>query len=69
MADIDNHLEAVGNDSINNLFDFVKAWYEAAKEHGDTIDQFVAERTVLEVSEAIYLYSRWKEMKCQESEN
>ena len=65
MADISRDLKVVGNDSINNLFDFVMSWNAISKENGDEIDQFMAERTLLEVGEAIHLYARSKEMQCQ----
>ena len=65
MADISRDLKVVGNDSINNLFDFVMSWNAISKENGDEIDKFMAERTLLEVGEAIYLYARSKEMQCQ----
>lgn len=65
MPDISKALKEVGGDSIFDLFRFVEAWNNVSVENGDTIDQFMAERTVLEVGEAIFLYSQWKEMKCR----
>lgn len=65
MADISRDLKVVGNDSINNLFDFVMSWNAISKENGDEIDQFMAERTLLEVGEAIHLYAKWKGIECQ----
>ena len=62
MADITKAINKVGNNSIKDLYDFVMSWNAIAKEKGDTIDQFMAERTILEVGEAIYLFARSKEM-------
>lgn len=67
MPDITREIEAVGNDPIKNLFRFVMSWNDVSVENGDTIDQFMAERTLLEVGEAIHLYAKWKELKCRES--
>ena len=69
MPDINDALDAVGGDSILDLFKFVEAWNEVSVDKGDIIDQFMAKRTVLEICEAIYLYSQWKELKCRESGN
>lgn len=69
MPDIDKDLNAVGKDSILELFTFVQAWHETSMDAGDLIDQFMGLRTLLEVSEAIHLYSKWKELQCQESKN
>ena len=66
MPDITKEIKAVGKDPIENLFKFVMAWNNVSDEHGDTIDQFMAERTLLEVGEAIHLYAKWKELKCRE---
>lgn len=65
MADITKDLNAVGGDSIKSLFDFVMSWNAVSAKNGDTIDQFMAERTLLEVGEAIHLYARWKGIECQ----
>lgn len=69
MPDINDALDAIGGDSILDLFKFVDAWNGVSVDKGDIIDQIMAQRTVLEVSEAIYLYSQWKEMQCRESGN
>ena len=67
MPDFSKSLEAVADEPIGNLFKFVEAWYSVSAEKGDVIDQFMAERTILEVGEAIHLYAQWKEMqKCRE---
>ena len=67
MPDITESLNAVADEPIGNLFKFVEAWYTVSEEKGNVIDQFMAERTILEVGEAIHLYAQWKEMqKCQE---
>ena len=66
MPDISKYLEAIGGDSIFDLFRFIEAWNKVTVENGDIIDQFMAKRTVLELGEAIYLYAQWKEMQCQE---
>ena len=69
MPTIDKDLVAVGEDSILDLFTFVQAWHNTSTTNGDLIDQFMGLRTLLEVSEAIHLYSKWKEKSCRESKS
>lgn len=69
MPDIFKDLEAVGKDSISDLFDFVTAWDETTKENGDVVDQIISQRMGLEVGLAIHIYSQWKELTCQKLKN
>ena len=69
VDDIRDELSAVGEDSIADLFSFVKAWNETTSKNGDIVDKIIAERMGLEVGLAIHLYTQWKELACRESES
>lgn len=69
IEDIRDDLSAVGEDSITDLFSFVKAWNDTTEENGDFVDKIMACRMGLEVGLAIHLYAQWKELKCPKSEN
>ena len=67
MQTIEEALEAYGNDSIQNLFDFVAINQEAFDKDKDPIGWFESSRTAIEVGLAIYRYASSKEKICHES--
>ena len=63
MYELDNDLDAVGKDSIADLFAFVDKHYEEARLNSkeDPVEHFMATRIIVEVSHAIHLYAQSKE--------
>lgn len=62
MLGINEALEAVGDDSIQHLFEFVEMQNEIAD---NFYEDFEAKRMAIEIGKAIFIYAEYKERICR----
>lgn len=66
MSVVDDSLVIVGNDSINDLYNFIAKRQELAQQSDDFVNWLMYTRILVELSLAITSYTGSEERKCPE---